>query len=71
MSTFTTQLYYGRVSLTHYDGDCAIEIANVIHRALTEAGLPSRLKVEWIHHRDGVDTVDSRWNGKKWVKAAR
>lgn len=63
----TTQLYYGRVCVTHYDQDVTREIGTVINQALKDAGLSARVDVEWMLHRDGTDIIDARWNGKAWI----
>jgi hypothetical protein len=66
---YTTRLYYGRISLSHYDRDHVRVLGDIINRALAEAGETVPVHVDWVQHVDGVDTVDSRWNGKKWIAA--
>jgi hypothetical protein len=69
---FTTRMFYGRVSVRHYDPDHIVRIANIINKALIDAGesTPVNIQCEWIDHVDGVETVDAVWGGDKWAPPA-
>lgn len=66
---FTTQLFYGLVTVKHYDRDETAKIGGLVKQCLADAGVKAaNVGVLWIFHKDGNDTVDARWNGKEWTR---
>lgn len=68
---WTTRMFYGRVSVSHYDKDCTVEIAKIINKALADADITARVRCQWIDYVDGVETVDAVWGGDKWAPPAK
>jgi hypothetical protein len=66
---YTTQVYYGLVTITNHDEDTTARIGTMVTQMLADIGIPATVAALWVHHHDGVDTIESRWVGGKWVKA--
>jgi hypothetical protein len=65
---FTTQLYYGMVTISHHDANTTATIGDAVRKLMDELKIRATVSVLWVFHKDGEDSIQSRWDGTKWVK---
>lgn len=58
---FVTELYYGRVTVSHHDREVVAEIGAVMRDYVKKLGFrtPPRIDTLWIHHKDGREFLDA------------
>jgi hypothetical protein len=67
VSTYTTEAYYGRVSVACFDRDLTVQVGEIIAKALQDAGIRGmKPRVSWVLNDNGQETIDAAWDGKRW-----
>jgi hypothetical protein len=68
---FVTQIYYGKITITHFDQETIAKISTIMRNALNREGLKATCRTEWVLHSDGTESTDAVWNGSKFVAPAK
>jgi len=63
----TPESYYGMVVVTNDNQEDTVRMGVVISQTLADKGIKANYSVMWIKHKAGVETIDARWIGAKWV----